>query len=449
MGFNKIKLSYSNYQNILADNIYSLPNNFFSFVQIDKNKYYELEELHSKNGLSIEKSFNELRKRVSKNYFQKICPSQSSVTFFSERTFPPYKFHLPEMLSHDWLATVDWHKEHCRDHSLHQPLTAYIVYKLLGGGNPEDSLSLGEKKNLLDECTRNITKWRGTYYLKEYLLNLGVKENDYLFDEKLKDNIWKSIFFETAFVSATFHDIGYPWENINRLNNGLSTTNFSLNKSITNAENIYKCFKNRLLLYPFNGYKSLKNDTPCNWENKLIDLINYSYNNTHGFPGAICFLYLYDIIRGFPNENYFPIYQFCVDWASVGIMMHDFEKVYRGDLNNQNPKNEFFKLRIDKDPLSCIVTLADFLEDFERPEIGFEAGDNEKGKTFIYDEAYNSAEIEYTNGELNITYKFNNWQRDSIKFEFKKMEAERYFDPVNGFVDLSSIGIRKVNLFHA
>jgi hypothetical protein len=440
-----IEFSFLNYQNLISDNIYNLPNNFFPFIQIDRRKYNELEIRHTKNGIPIGISFDELRKRISKNYFQKVYPAQSSVLYFSERAFPSYRFHLPELLAHDWLATVDWHKEYCRDHTLHQPLTAYIVYQLLGGGDFNKSLKIG-KSNLLELCIRNILKWEKTEYLKEYLLNLGIKEKDYLFTGGTKIALWKGMFFETAFVSAIFHDLGYPWQYINRLNNSLSTSDFSLNNSLDNAKHILNNFKNRLILYPFNGYSSIKNDTPCNWGNKLLDLISFSYGNTHGFPGAIGFLYLYDSIRKYPSEAN-PIYQFCIDWAAMSIMMHDFERIYLGKDEDSPPENKYMRLEFDRDPLSCIVALADFLEDFERPEVEFK-NINGRSCSISYNDSFNSANIEFINGDLNITYKFNDWKKNAIKFEFKKKEAKRYFDPDNGFINLSSLNVKKVNLLH-
>jgi len=52
------------------------------------------------------------------------------------------------------------------------------------------------------------------------------------------------------------------------------------------------------------------------------------------------------------------------------------EKIYYGQASSAKwPGNPHLRLRFDVDPLSCIVTLAGVLQDFERPRVEF-AADN-------------------------------------------------------------------------
>jgi hypothetical protein len=391
------------------------PQNFFPFVKINKIKYIELEKLNSNNNSSISNAFRELHNRVGNDYFKKVYRSQSSAFNFSQRSFPAYRFLLPEILVDDWLSIVDWHKKHCRDHALHQPLTAYIVHKLLGGGISNRSLKIGDT-NLLDLCVSTILKWDKSFYLKEYLLELGIKPDAVIFQNNhIGRAFWKNAFFEIALVAAIFHDIGYPWQYINRLNSHLNSTSFSLNNSLANAEHIYSCFKNRLLLYPFNGYKPLKNSTPCNWEKTLLELISFSMSKTHGFPGAIGFLFLNDYIREFPSLKELPFHQFCIDWASVGIMMHDFKTIYHGIDNEFPPENIHMRLAFDRDPLSCVISLADLLEDFERPNVTLIK--HNSGSTLNYSSSCKATEINANNEIINIIYKFEN-SKNAIEKKF-------------------------------
>jgi hypothetical protein len=431
-------IGYSNTRNYF-------PKNIFPFVSIDKNKYKELEKIQRNNKNSVGIAFIELQKRVSEKYFQKVYPAQSSALNFSQRSFPPYRFLLMEILADDWLSIVDWHKKHCRDHALHQPLTAYIVHKLLGGGISSKSLKIGNS-NLLDLSVSNILQWGKSNYIKEYLLDIGVNPKSALLkDTPIGRVFWKNLFYETALVAAIFHDMGYPWQYINRLNHNLNTADFSSNNSITNAEHIYDCFKNRLILYPFNGYKSINKNVPCNWEKELLQLISTSLSKTHGFPGALGFLYLNDFIREFPPKKEQPFHQFSIDWASLGIMMHDFKDIYHGVNNDSPPDNSHMRLEFDKDPLSCIISLADVLEEFERPNVLPKP--NKLSSNLKYNSHCKSSEIYFDNGELNITYKFDTSKAAAEKRVYMQKDEYEYFNPDLGYLDFSSIGIRKVNMY--
>lgn len=435
----------SDYNELNSKNMDLLPKNFFPYIPIDRRKYNTLENKHKKSGLSITDAFRELKKRTGENYFSKVYPSQSSALSFSEKTFPAYRFLLPEVLIDDWLSIVDVHKKHSRDHALHQPLTAYIVYKLLGGGISEESLDVNGQK-LLDLCVEKIFKSPKTRYLKEYILSLASNPKDVL--DQLEDNtlnreFWKSLFFETAVVAALFHDIGYPWQYIFRLNNSLSTSDFSPNNLCSDAKTVYKMFQKRLILFPFNGYNSLTNTTPCDWNEKLLNLISLSLSKTHGFPGALGFLYLNDILREFPAKKNLPFHNFCVDWAAMGIMMHDLGKIYCGD-SSCPPENGQMRLEFDRDPLSCIVTLADLLEEFERPNVEFKVEDGHS--IFSYDSVCSSSKISSVENTLIIEYRYKNRNGVAKKNPFIAGEQKQYFDSDYGYLDLSSIGIHKVEM---
>ncbi|MBI5403376.1 MAG: hypothetical protein HY959_08225 [Ignavibacteriae bacterium] len=426
-------------------NIY--PHNFFPYISINHVNYRRLEDIYYKKGSLnlIQSAFYELHKRVGDKYYKMVYPKQSSALNFSIRSFPSYKFLLPQVLADDWLAIVGWHKKFNRDHALHQPMTAYIVYQLLGGGNENISIQIGEK-TLLEWCVDKLLDWDKTKYLKEYLINIGVERKN-IFLSNDKDNLlnkffWRSLFFEVAMVTAIFHDIGYPWQYINSLNNKLSPADFSSDNSFANAEHIFKNFRNRLILYPLNGYKSLKNDVPSNYYDKLLKLISKALSETHGFPGALGFLYLNDIIREYPNNRELPFHQFCVEWAAVGIMMHDLCKIYHGKNEEEIPENYHMRLEFDKDPLSCIITLADIIEEFQRPNVTFKT--NYDHSIFKYPSLCKKSEIFCDNDNLNITFKYEDEKAASLKKLYLKKEAKEYFDNNYGYIDLSSIGIKNV-----
>ncbi|MDP8268936.1 MAG: hypothetical protein P9L97_09435 [Candidatus Tenebribacter davisii] len=446
MDDNLMKFSLKGFNDLNLSNPSFLPKNFFPYIRLDKRSYSKLEKLHEKSGVNIKSAFNELKKRAGEKYFHKVYPSQSSALSFSQRSFPAYRFLLPEVLADDWLGIVDFHKKHSRDHALHQPLTAYIVYELLGGGDTKESLKINDN-NLLDLCIDQLFCSPKMEYIKEYLLNLGVVPDNVTGLHDKKNNysreFWKNLFLETAVVAAIFHDIGYPWQYINQLNHSLSASDFSPSNLNSNSRFILNTFRDRLILYPFNGYKSLTKSTPGNWEEKLLELISSSITSTHGFPGALSFLYLNDIIREFPSKTELPFNQFCIEWAALGIMMHDMKSTYNED-NGCHPENGQMRLEFDRDPLSCIITLADVLEEFERPNVDITP--HKHSSNFRYNYSCISSELSLEKSTLNINYKYEDGIGVANKMPFLKTDEKEYFDPDYGYLDFSSIGINKVKL---
>lgn len=440
-----MKFSIEDYKTLISQNNYVFPKNFLPFSVIDKEKYDILAKEHHENGLKIGDTFEALRLRTSKSYFQKIYPAQSAALNFSETSFPAYRFLMPDVLANDWLAIVDFHKKNCRDHALHQPLTAYVVFKLLGGGDPTKALKIGDS-NLLDVSIDQIIcpkKPQKMQYLRNYFLGIGGNES--LFENSLVNRaIWRSLFYETAMVAAIFHDIGYPWQYINRLNKSLTSSHFSPENLSSDAKSIFELFSERMIIQPFHGY-NMAQSRPHTWNSKLLSLIAQSLSGTHGFPGALGFLHLNDCIRKFPCEQDITIQNLCIEWASLGIMMHDMVGIYWGkDRNRNEPENEFLRLHFEKDPLSCIVALADVIEDFERPMVIFENNNDES--LFRYNFSCISSEIIVARNNINIIYNFKNDDDKVANIVWKLKEEKNYFDPNYGYIDLSIIGINDITI---
>ena len=130
------------------------------------------------------------------------------------------------------------------------------------------------------------------------------------------------------------------------------------------------------------------------------------------------------------------IQEFEVEWAAMGIFMHDMEKKHR-DL--------FPKLRVNiaQDPLSAIIALADYLEEFNRPKVSFVSKSRESRVNYYSD--CNDVEINIdSNGVFNINMKYPKEASKAIAAAFKSEETEYYFNPTNGYVDLSPLGVKKV-----
>ena len=161
---------------------------------------------------------------------------------------------------------------------------------------------------------------------------------------------------------------------------------------------------------------------------------------THGFPGAVAFLTLNDAVRkSVVDEPIAKIHQFSVEWASMGIFMHDMEGMH---------KKRFPKLRLSftQDPLSSLVSFADYLEEFNRPKAVFTL--SEEGSKIKYETTCSDVELEVTADgimKVGMTYKDSNSK--AIASAFKNAETEDYFNPSIGYIDMSSIGIKRVDYY--
>lgn len=400
------------------------------------------EELQKIDGFcnDYDVAMSRLQQRTTSKYFQKVYAAQTRAQSYAMLSFPAYKFLLPETLADDWNSTVDWHKLHAtRDHSLHQPLTAYLVQNLLGFGNANESL-LTPNGRLLDICTKNLLNSPRTEYIRSYFNNLYP---EFQYWEPAKKELWASrLFYEVAVVAAFFHDIGYPWQFVQRLRNHIKHGDYI--KSDTNLErgdSLYTFVQDRLLRYPFLGYSSHEGDRANPDGVDVEEVMNKAYIKTHGFPGALAFLSLADKTFKFPDiwDHNAATTKLKIEWAAVAILMHDMEGMYRDG-------HKYLRLSFDVDPLSCIIAMADVLEEFERPSANFE--NDMDGHVDIVYLTYSvpciATHLSIEGTELKILYEYSRLE-DAVKSEwYRKKEIRNYFEPEIGFIDLSTLGIDKI-----
>ncbi|NLX57672.1 MAG: hypothetical protein GXY74_01130 [Phycisphaerae bacterium] len=380
---------------------------------------------------------------------------------YSQLAFPAYRFILPEVLADDWLATVGWHKLN-RDHVLHQPLTAYVVLKLLTGGEHADPpFMVDDKTSLLDACVDEILKWQGTAYLRESLFHIGIREGDpWLENSPVGRALWRCLFVEAAYLAAIFHDMGYPWQYVNLLSNKLEHAGLQPDSPGAGAEQLLEAFGDRLLFCPLNGYRVLNRTVPATWGQQLAATTAKALRKTHGLPGAIGFLYLNDILRDYPVDDTHPIRQFCVEWAAMAILMHDMPKIYWGD-GTTLPSNGHMRLKFSVDPLSCVVALADVVEDFARPVARFQdledvappaarPRDAKEAVALTYRDSCDTTVLTLHHASspavLTIDYRFSQEDQCAVKRHWIPKEHRDYFDRQHGYLDLSGMGVDRVDM---
>ena len=425
---------------------WNYPEAFKAYETLDSVAIKKQEDAYFMNkGLKVDDILGRLEVRTTPTYFGKVQYAQRKAMKYAELVFPTYKFILPDALIDDWLSVVDMHREYpSRDHSLHQTLAAYIVGKMLGFGNPADSMVLGNGKNLLETCAKQLYDEPEMEYMRNY-----IRQMDPDFDTKRAqyDMDWaiKTV-YEAAVISALFHDMGYPWQYVLKLSLSIGTANYKeVMKIMTDSQAVLDVIGKRLLAYPLYGYDGSIVNNPTVVQKKFAeDILGIGLKKTHGTPGALGFMNLNDNIRKFgQTDPYFETsFRLILDWAAVGIMMHDMPKVYWGGNNvEQGPKQALLRVDFKKDPLSCLVSIADILEEFHRPSAGFglvNKGKKDEAVTMTYDFSCKGSRIEIKNGELVVTYLYATEKERHDCDDDRVKEVKEYLNLQNGFLDLSS-----------
>lgn len=435
MGVVNMKFCLDDFKIALQNGLLSPFN--FSYGYIDEAKFNHFKEETKWKSDKIKQTYDELRKRMGKSYFSNVMLAQSKALDYSTLQFPAYSMIIVEDLVDDWLAIVDSpHKKYARDHSLHQPLTAYVVAALLGYGDAQKSLNIPVGKgNLLDFCIDAIFD-PGTRYIIEMAQKLGFPDN-LLLDNKTSRIFWKGVFYRTAILSALFHDMGYPWQYVDKVGTSLKRVVPQLHPSEKVVFSIIENYKDRMVFLPLLHYNTVLPNYSVQEKRSLFELTSAALE-THGFPGAIAFLSLNDAIRKYPCiDPSAKIHELSIEWAAMGIFMHDME----GKHTDLFPK---FRINFVQDPLSSIVSLADYLEEFDRPKVSFSSKRRNESRMKFYSDC-SAVEINVnSDGVLSVEMKYTRTSSKVVAAKFKRKETDNYFNPSTGYLDLSSLGIKRV-----
>lgn len=402
------------------------------------------------DGVDYAEALRIIGRRTSIEYYNEIQAAQSRAIDFSKSLFPAYEFLLADVIYDDWISIVDPHQKHKRDHSVHQPLTAFVVSELLGRGVAAQALQI-DGQSLLTICTNKFLQEEKTGYLRKYLNDLYPSiDIETMKTEQSRYMIAETLFYEASVMAALFHDIGYPWQYIKKVCSGIDFANETVNTGLSfSPEGLYEQIKDRLLIYPFYGYTaSAMNHPTGRIKQEVLHNIEEAFTNTHGFPGALAFQQLNDVIRKFPmNIKYNDaIFRFMQDWAAVGILMHDMVEQYYGGRDGhvvgRKPLNSQYRLSFDTDPLSCLIAMADIFEEFARPLAKFKSYTRGVVTTFEY--PCDRTEITVTGKTMRVKYIYADKTLAAGNRNRRLKEVDDYFNDECGFVNLSSIGIDKV-----
>lgn len=396
---------------------------------VDSAKFTkDLEEYDIKN--RIHNTYKNLQLRLGDDYYQKFYSFQSKAIEIGIEVFPAYQMIFLDVTCEDWLSLLDFHKNFSRDHSVHQPLTAYIVCKLLGGGDPDKSFKIGGK-SILEMATDALIDSSNVNYFYQRCKYFNFDYQQVFQDKKYL----MSLSYQIAIITAMYHDIGYPWQFIERLHDSLDDRNKQSGYILCGERNIndyIKEHKNDLMFQPFYEYGNASEQD----DEDIKKIFEDALYKTHGLPGALVF-YSYNNYYNSSNKiGNSELIKFCQEWISLGIMMHDMVDIYE-------KHNTFPRLDFKVDPLSFIISLADTLEDFNRPNANIIP--NTKGCKIDYSFPTLSVDLEETDGNGIITYTVDAKSKSQQDI-FKLKDQKRLFDINDGFFNLQSIGLTSMTI---
>lgn len=404
---------------------------------------------------------------------------QKSSLFITQKyatgLFPGFGFIAREIAQEEWLSLMDTHKAFHRDHIFHQTQVAIIVNELLSDIVFEkDGLLV---QNILDENPEIISDGQISLLdLIAYQLYQNASKKGYFSDfmVALKSqspfldirnngivafNLWRYIARTAAITAALYHDMGYPFQFINRIEQELDplTNNRSLKKARTDIT--FRLFQSRLFMRALAGYRTFDCVTRSDEIDRIRDIQAEAMANTHGLPGAISFLSIHDSLEDYSRIGENKINSLIKEISATAILMHDMQKIYGAPV-----KNPHLRLSFKKDPVSFVVTLADQLQEYGRSSLVSENGKQPEGRIHLgIEHLCCGTRITIIEDFLTIIYQFCGQKspppssskkkriaaerlrlrtlkaQEEKKERFNKTLMEEYWDPNKGFMDYTDL----------
>ncbi|SDK44750.1 hypothetical protein SAMN05660337_0477 [Maridesulfovibrio ferrireducens] len=430
------------------------PQHLSPFINVDRQKYFEWEQKNSFN-----KSFlDDFKKRMDSATYAKMRGGISHTLLTAQRSFPAYKFLVKEFINDEWTSAVSPHKAFHRDHIVHQPMTAYVAMVLLGGVREDHGSNKNFNLNLLSKAATQLKEATDCQYLRDYMKELRFPKQ--IYQGNFPQSLYEQCVKESTYLASLFHDIGYPYQFVGKIQNNLRDHSQVLVSLDSLAGSIGKAYKNRLVFHPLDGYRTHSRSAPSTWKDKYFEIIKEGLRSTHGMHSALNFLFLNDRIRKFPDDpDQSPLSRFCLEWAAKAILMHDMCGLYigRDKKGKIEIKHKHLRIRFRTSPLSYILALADCIQNFGRVNAKFSKikrmSEQDKTKEEILQIQYGSkcskVELEFDtkSKELTIVSYYPNIG-DVIENNTKYMpEQERlFFNPDFGYLDSEGTGISRILL---
>ena len=316
---------------------------------------------------------------------------------------------------------------------------------MLGRGNPNDAFCIGGE-SLLNKALDAIIDEPDSQYLRDRLAFYD--NNSPLLQGKRE--LWRQVFYQTAIITAMYHDLGYPWQFIEQMHETLKDdillcgrlsyadpdkdTN---NNGIINpaVDSYIGTHHDELMFRPFYNYGK-EGFTTADINKKVFEKY---LHKSHGVPGALAYWIYSDTYRTTAGVTTAGLIKFCQEWSCLAILMHDMQKAYA------QAGSGFAKLDFKTDPLSYIIALADTLEDFNRPNASITPTENGKGCEITYSFPSLAVDLVEVNGVAEILYTVVEEKRGEQEY-YKSKDQKNLFDQPSGYFDLGSIGLKSLTI---
>lgn len=246
-----------------------------------------------------------------------------------ERLFIQYYYKI------EWnmYAEEDSKKGFYREYFVHQIRNAYFGYELLWG-DKEISLIDGAL-----ECFKQEEDSSFTVYIKNCLGNQVENDNKSI----------RILLFKTWFISALFHDIGYPLVDLSRLENQIET-----------YMPYFKYFDHHNRL-DFLEIKSLLADSYLFSIVSCKELEKRYSENDHGILSALCLLLNYYHTGTIHSLN--AVDRCSIELAAVSIFAH----TNKYGIQNTDIKGlEYYRPVFAQNPMAFLLRICDDLQEWER-----------------------------------------------------------------------------------
>ena len=322
----KMEFTYDDFVNHYADDPSWLPlMPLEPWKCVDQSKFPSDAETID---LNIRKTMDALEKRMGGEDYSKFRRAQALSQGYGQKVFPAYGLLFLDVACEDWLSLVDFHKGFGRDHSVHQPLTAYIVSKLLGGGVPEKAFQISGV-SILNKALDAITTGVDAKYLLDRLQHYDAGSP--LLQGNSNRELWKQVFYQTAIITAMYHDLGYPWQFIERMHDFLKDDillcgRLNLDDDPARINPVVNKYidehQEQLMFRPFYDY-GRGGLTSANINRKVFE---ESLHSSHGVPGALAYWAYNNAFRLADGISTAGLIAFCQEWSSMAILNHDMFK---------------------------------------------------------------------------------------------------------------------------
>ena len=249
-------------------------------------------------------------------------------------------------------------------------------------------------------------------------------------------DLLRLVFYQTAIITAMYHDLGYPWQFMEQMHSLLKDDILlcgRLPKGSQVVTDYIAAHHDELMFRPFYNYG--KNGlTTANINEEVFDQYLHT---SHGLPGALAYWAYNDKFFSTAGEQTAGLIKFCHEWSCLAILMHDMQKAYAQGTG-------FARLDFKSDPLSFIIALADTLEDFNRPNASINTDKTGKGCLITYSFPSLSVEL-IENGGVGML-KFAIVEEERANQEtFKRNDQRNLFDE-GGYFDLASVGLSSMTI---